>query len=357
MWLLDKNIKTKMESKLAIEFIPTAQHYEQQAQLKNYNRIVGDTAIINVQGVLTQTPDIFAALFAGGNTTYAEITESIIEAVNSPSIKKIQFNIDSPGGSVDGLFDLLGVLSTIKKDTVAVVSNLAASAAYAIASQAKTIIATNRAVRVGSVGVVVDYPIFDDEVSITSSNAPNKRPDVTTEEGKDVVREELDALEDLFIEAIALGRKTSIDNVRLNYGRGKVLTADTAVKLGMIDFIKNFKQTGEKMMSEMNLNPTAYAEAVSAGVDKERDRVSAHLTMGEASGDFATAIEAIRNGEEMTASLQAKYMAAGIKRNTVQARIDDNPEAVGVEAKTETPVNVGNEVAKKIAEGRGLKNV
>ena len=87
----------------------------------------------------------------------------------------------------------------------------------------------------------------------------------------------------------------------------------------------------EKLKSE---HPSVYAAVlalgVTAGVDQERDRVGAHLTMGASSGDMKTAIEAIEKGDNMTATLQAKYMAAGMNRANVQARGDDDGDAGSV---------------------------
>lgn len=74
-------------------------------------------------------------------------------------------------------------------------------------------------------------------------------------------------------------------------------------------------------------HPEAFAAAVEEGVTKERDRVGAHLTMGAASGDMKTATAAIKEGKEMTASIQAEYMAAGMNRKDLKARKDDDAEA------------------------------
>lgn len=70
-----------------------------------------------------------------------------------------------------------------------------------------------------------------------------------------------------------------------------------------------------------------YAAAVQEGVTQERDRVGAHVTMGEASGDMKTAITAINDGSAMTAQLQATYMAAGMNRQDVNNRQDDDAGA------------------------------
>src|SRR5690606_40268393 len=69
------------------------------------------------------------------------------------------------------------------------------------------------------------------------------------------------------------------------------------------------------------------AEGVKKGEAGERDRVCAHLTLGEASGDLKTAFEAIKSGEAMTSTLQAKYMAAGMNRRDREERQRESSNA------------------------------
>lgn len=67
-------------------------------------------------------------------------------------------------------------------------------------------------------------------------------------------------------------------------------------------------------------HPVAYTAIIALGVAQERDNVLAHLTMGEASGDMATAVTAIKGGQTMTAALTATYLAASMNRAGVETR-------------------------------------
>jgi ClpP class serine protease len=281
---------------------------------------------------------------------------ALAEADADDSIDNITLSIDSPGGQFDGLFDALAAIQKVKKPVKAVISNLGASAAFAIASQADEIIATNRAARIGSVGVVATFDIDADEISITSTEAPNKRPDVTTSAGVDMVRQELDAMHQLFVESIAEGRNTTVSRVNAEFGRGATLLADEALKRGMIDAIassSNVKTTtatsgNQPEAIKMDLkqlqaqHPETYAAAVLQGETTERDRVLAHLTAGEMSGDVKTASEAIKAGSAMTMTLQTQYMMAAANRGNVDDRdnddasaadnVDENPNAAATES-------------------------
>ena len=199
MWLLEQSVRLAMEQAQAAGIMPNDEQkalFEASRISSDNSRLLsvaGNTARIAIEGVLSKTPNFLAMLFGGGNTTYGEIINAVAEAETDDSIEEIEFMFDSPGGNIDGLFDTIDVLAAIKKPTTAVVTGLAASAAYMLASQADEIIATNNASRVGSIGVLWSTRVDPNEISITSTNAPKKNPDVTTDEGKAIVREELDA--------------------------------------------------------------------------------------------------------------------------------------------------------------------
>jgi ClpP class serine protease len=195
-------------------------------------------AVIRVEGILTKKPNVFARFFGGGNTTYRDIEASIAAAKNDPRIRSAVLLVDSPGGAVDGLFECLDAIAAFRavKELRARASN-AQSAAYAIAAAAGPIEAVGPASTFGSVGVAIDTWLDKDRLSLTNTDSPNKRPDLSTEKGRDIVVRHLDALHDLFVQAIAKGRKTTADAVRKGYGQGATLLAGEAKKLGMIDSI------------------------------------------------------------------------------------------------------------------------
>ena len=356
MWLLESDTREALEQAQNSGSMPTAEQQASHIQALSDGgarilNVAGNSAEISIKGTLTKTPSFLAMLFGGGNTTYLDINNAIASAEQDDNISDITLAIDSPGGSVDGLFDTLAVIQSAKKPIVARVSNLAASAAFAIASQADKIISENHATRFGSIGILASFNVNKFTVKIASTKAPKKSPDVTTTEGVEMVREELDALHEIFVDAIASGRGVSTNTVNAKFGQGGVLLAGEALKRGMIDSmaktpLQSVENTKTKAAADggdnlkvkvMDLaklkaeHPEAYAAAVQVGFDDgvthERDRVGAHLTMGEASGDMVTAVKACKDGNDMTATLQAAYMAAGMNRSDTQARGDDNNDA------------------------------
>lgn len=388
MWLLEQSVKDAIETAVSSGFVPTAQ---QQADFMarafadgnsggpRLLAVAGDKAEIAITGVLTGAPNFFAWLFGGGNTTYSDIIAAVAAANQDPSIKTIDYRIDSPGGEFDGLFQTIEAMNQVKKPTRVVGVNKVASAAYAIAAQGDTIEASNAATRFGSVGVVATFGVSDEIVEITSSNAPKKRPDVRTEEGKAVVREQLDAMERVFMEAIAGGRGTTVEKIIADFGQGGMLLAGDAMKRGMIDTIAKpalavvnpAKSTtadgGKRGMKAMDLkelkaqHPEIYAAAVQEGVSQERDRVTAHLVMGEASGDVKTAIGAIKDGSGMTATLQAQYLAAGMNKADRGNRASDEQDVEnavdGKQKNKGSDVKAEDAFADAVCKELGVSNV
>jgi len=362
-WLLEAGIRRQLEQAQAAGIVPTAEQQSQfmafhgSASAQSSSRIMavaGDTAEITVKGVLTKEPNFLAMLFGGGNTTFPEIINALAEAEANPAIAKVVLAVDSPGGTVAGLFETLAAIEAFSKPIESVVSDLAASAAFALVASTDKITATNRATSFGSVGIVASFAVDEDVVTITSTDAPKKRPDVTTEEGVAAVREELDALHEIFVDAIAAGRGTTPEEVNAKFGQGATLLAGEALKRGMIDAVTvaqpslavvasadikpaahkggNDSEKGPMDLQELKAqHPAVYAAAVGVGAEQgvkdERDRVSAHLTMGEASGDMKTAVAAIGDGSGMTNSLQAAYLAAGMNRRDVDNRQEDDKGA------------------------------
>lgn len=301
--------------------------------------VAGDKAEIAVVGMLTRSPDYFMRIYGEGNTTYAEVIAAIALIDSDDSITETTMRFQSPGGNIDGLFDCLAAIADATKPIHAVVEGMCASAAYAMAAKCVSITAASAASHLGSIGVATSIRLNPDIVTLTSTEAPDKRPDVTTEAGKAAVVKFLDSVHDLYVEAIATGRGVSEENINANYGRGAVLLARDALKSGMIDSIA---ASGSRAVSvpstssELSTNtsteavtmdlaelkakhPALYAQVVAAaqaegstaGETAERQRVNAHLTLGESHKDMPTALAAIADGSGLTPDLQAKYMAAG----------------------------------------------
>ena len=346
MWMLERefavayfDLRKQMSSVSASDM---AAHADQCAadQLRIYST-AGNKGHVAVQGVLTQAPDWWARYVGGGNTTYAEIISAIAAANADENISEIHMTIDSPGGQVAGLQSAIDAMNASEKPIHVTIGALAASAAYMLGSQAAKITASNKGAQVGSIGVATQHYVSEHLVDIASTNAPEKRPDLTTDEGKAIVRKRLDSMHDLYVQQIADARGVTPDIVNDRFGRGGVMLAESALANGMIDGINNASTTQENPpasascdnMEAVNMDlaglkaehPDLYAQAVQAGVTQERKRVSDHMKLGETCGDMAIATKAINDGASVD-DCQADYLNANMKQAQKQDRADDNAD-------------------------------
>jgi ClpP class serine protease len=340
-WLLRSDVRQDLRARMrAAGTPPTAEwlehHFASTALGRRGSRelhVAGDVAEIRVQGVLTPRPDFLMLFFGYQNTTYADLGAQLAEARSNTDVKRVVMHVDSPGGQVAGLFEFLAALEAFDKP-ITVNAAQACSAAYAIAAASRgPITATTPAAAFGSIGVAASIFVDDDVVDITSTHAPNKRPDVKTPEGRAVVRAELDAFHELFVECIARNRHTTVERVNKEFGRGAVLLAGKALQLGMIDKLPanagssaprstasapvGAKQPEKRKMDIETLkaaHPEVFAAVKKLGADAEHDRVTAHLTFAQGSGNWKAAIEDIKNRKEVTSAVQAEHFNAAMHR-------------------------------------------
>lgn len=311
----------------------------------------GTTARIPVVGTLTRSPSFFFSLFEGRSSTYGDIVAALEEATSDSKIKRIVLEISSPGGEVLGMFDAMMAvrLAVAKMEVVAEVTDIAASAAFGIMSQATRAVANNSAAMLGSIGIVTNRFVSDFQVTISSTEAPNKAPDPTTEAGVKAIRSQLDDLHKQFATAIAEGRGTDLETVNKNFGRGAIVLADAAVSAGMIDSISD-QPAVSNSSGEVNMDlaqfkvehPGLYTQlfelGTAEGVKQERDRCVGHAKMGESFGAATEALKFIREGTPVgSGEATATYLAAGIAAKTGSDRVADDaavPEVPAGEDKT-----------------------
>lgn len=180
---------------------------------------------------------------SAGGTPLDALMRDFRVAQAAGSVDRVVLLVDSPGGVVSGLGEASEAIRGAAKPVSAFVTGMGASAAYWLASQASELV-LEPAASVGSIGVVAsvsrqEAPGTDGRRTheVVSSHAPRKRPDVTTEDGRAALQEEVDALESVFIAAVAKGRKVPASVVRQEFGQGAMVAARAAVERGMADRI------------------------------------------------------------------------------------------------------------------------
>lgn len=112
-------------------------------------------AIVPIIGPLVSRGDWLSMLL--GAPSYGEIADALAAAFADPNARGVLLEVDSPGGEIGGLFDLVDRIVALRtasgKPLWAVASESALSAAFAIASVAERLYVT-RTAEIGSVGIV-----------------------------------------------------------------------------------------------------------------------------------------------------------------------------------------------------------
>ena len=274
---------------------PEAIAKEMGKDMKNTHAVSvrGGVAVIPVTGPLFRHANLLTAVC--GATSYEILAQDFNKALNDPNISAIVFDVDSPGGEVNGCSELADMIYNArgKKPVIAYASGSCCSGAYWIASACDKIMAADTAI-IGSIGVVSIFEKEDDKktIEIVSSQSPNKRPDVETDEGKAKIQAHIDALAEVFINKIALHRNVSPKDVIENFGGGDVFVGQNAVRIGLADSLASFEaiisdlntQSTEKSFMNENLEKTAVDIKA-----QERERMSQVFASEGVKGKEATA--------------------------------------------------------------------
>lgn len=230
---------------------PEAIAKEMGKEMKNTHAVSirESVAVIPITGPLFRHANLMTSIC--GATSYELLAQDFHKALADPNIRAILFDIDSPGGEVNGCSELADIIYKARgeKPVIAYASGSCCSGAYWIASACNKIYAADTAI-LGSIGVVSVFEKDNDEkiIEIVSSQSPNKRPNVETEEGKAKIQEHVDALADVFINKIALNRDISPKDVIQNFGSGDVFIGQKAVRIGLADGLSSF----EELVSDLN---------------------------------------------------------------------------------------------------------
>lgn len=204
--------------------------------------VKGNVGLLYIDGPIIPRTDSLAEM--SGITSVQSLTKDFQAFEKDESIKEVLIVMDTPGGSVTGISEFSQYLKSSQKPVDVFVYGFGASAGYWIASSARKIYTSDTA-EVGSIGVVATYrdTTKQDEqrgvknIEIVSNVSPYKRPDINSDDGRASIQKNIDALADIFVDTVAKNRKTTREKVLSDFGKGGMLVASEALKVGMIDGI------------------------------------------------------------------------------------------------------------------------
>lgn len=243
-WLISEEwMMTIVEiAKRQVDFDAVAARKGKYMENTERAKMYGNKAVIPISGPIFPKSNLMTDF--SGATSIEILSRDLLKAVNDDGIESIILDIDSPGGHVTGINEMANMIReySVSKKITAYVSGTGTSAAYWLASACSEIV-VDATSRVGSIGVVVAYPKESgDVIEIVNTTSPNKRPDITTDDGRAVVVGQMDALAEVFISSVANFRNTTEKKVLSDFGRGGILVGEHAVKVGMADRLGSFEQ-------------------------------------------------------------------------------------------------------------------
>lgn len=180
-----------------------------------------------------------------------DFRREVYKLADDDTVREILLHVDSPGGTVAGTADAAQAVAraAAKKPVTAYLEDLAASAAYWVASQATRIVA-NRTAVVGSIGVFIvvgDASRLWEKLGVDWFVVRSGRFKGGTVEGAKISAETLEHLQErvdtiarIFITDVARGRRMTVDRVA-ELADGRTFTGMAARAAGLVDEIASLE--------------------------------------------------------------------------------------------------------------------
>ncbi len=160
-------------------------------------------------------------------------------------IKAIVLRVNSPGGAVAPSQEIYEKVKSIsqEKPVVSSVGSIAASGGFYAAAGSNKIVA-NRGSILGSIGVIVEYPVavelldkiglkFETVTSGAAKDIGSPTREVT-EQDREALESVVNNLHQQFVDAVSSGRSLERDFV-LSLADGRVFTGEQSYELGLVD--------------------------------------------------------------------------------------------------------------------------
>ncbi len=209
-----------------------------------YSISADGTAIVAMHGLIVKRPGLARAV---KGTSVETLIESVRTALADERVERVVIDVDSPGGTVDGVEEgahaLHEMVQGSEKPVTAQTDGDMASAAYWLASQANSVSATKGA-RVGSIGVfaaVIDRSeqLKQDGITLHVVSSTPEKGDLhpgqpVTEKALARLQEEINDLGGRFVADVERGRGERA-SASTEWANGRMMSSQQAVDLGLID--------------------------------------------------------------------------------------------------------------------------
>jgi len=213
--------------------------------------IARGVGVIRIEGSLIHKGGFIGA--SSGQTSYQGLSSQVAAAsrlFDGGEIKALVLELDSFGGEVAGIRDIAAQIYSLSKKlpTISIINDNACSAAYWLASQANSIVASPTSI-VGSIGVVSIHVNMAaalageglDVKIITSGKhkADGNSYEALSKEVESEMRSDFDSIREMFAEDVARGRRKKVTKATALATEAKTYTGQKAFEVGLVDAIEN----------------------------------------------------------------------------------------------------------------------
>lgn len=213
------------------------------------SQATGGVGIVPIQGPIFGKANMMTEM--SGATSLETFQRDFMELANNDKVGSIILDVDSPGGTSDLVVETADMIREVRaeKPVYAVANTYAGSAALWLLTQGTKAYITPS----GFAGSIGAYTVIEDQsakdakdgrkfnyISAGDFKTEGNPHEELSHEGEEYIQGVINELYTQFVEGVALGRDTSVANVKENYGRGRMLTAKKALEVGMVDGIHTF---------------------------------------------------------------------------------------------------------------------
>lgn len=206
----------------------------------------GAIAVIPIYGIIAQKASMVNNTSGPRGTSTEALVQQFDAAMADPAISAIVFDVNSPGGTVNGVPEAARHIAANRgtKRIVASVSGMGASAAYYLAAAADEITVTPSG-EAGSIGVYMVHTdlsgamaaegVKQTIIKAGKYKAEGHPAEPLTDEARAAFMNRVQESYDMFTGDVAKFRGTTQSAVKNGYGEGRVVSAKVAVDIGMAD--------------------------------------------------------------------------------------------------------------------------
>ena len=316
-------------------------------------RVENGVAILPIVGSLVNRGAWIGA--SSGLVSYEGLAAQLREVQGDDQVRAVILDIDSPGGEATGMFTISNIVAELNdvKPVVAFINDVAASAAYGIASAAREIIVSPTSV-VGSIGVVLTHldrsaALEKQGIKPTLIHAGAHKTDghsflPLSEAVRADLQTEVMKVYDQFVHLVAQGRTGRISAQAIRATQARTYLGADAVAQGLADRMASLE---EVIASLSNMPLGAKPERTRTVMSKTSDTKAAHddaplmsahdlqaaLDAARAEGLASAKVEGINLGKAEAEAAKAEGVCVGRAEATARIKaIVTAAEAEGREA-------------------------